>query len=468
MNRSFTYLLAFALAAGLGTVPVTAALAKSANNHATYVQGPIENGPQATATCLKCHEQHAADFMKTTHWTWSSQQTVDGKSVDRGKKNAINNFCVAIASNEPRCTSCHAGYGWSDKNFDFSDATKVDCLVCHDTTGTYKKEPIAAGLPDKSVNLLKVAQNVGAPSRFNCGSCHFFGGGGDAVKHGDLDSSMEYPERKIDVHMATDGNDFQCQECHKTKAHQISGQAMVVSPGGKEHIGCEGCHDQAPHQQARLNSHAATVACQTCHIPYFAKEMPTKLSWDWSTAGKEITPDPVDKLGKPTHDKKKGDFTWGKMVVPTYAWYNGEAGAYLTGDQMDPTQVTKLTYPKGDIKDPNARIYPFKIHTGKQIYDTKQNIFIIPKVFGAGGYWKDFDWNKAAKLGMEAAGLPYSGEYGFAPTIMYWRINHMVAPKAEALTCLDCHGDNGRLDWKALGYRGDPMDNPAFSKTSSK
>ena len=23
--------------------------------------------------------------------------------------------------------------------------------------------------------------------------------------------------------------------------------------------------------------------------------------------------------------------------------------------------------------------------------------------------------------------------------------------------CLDCHGDNGRLDWQALGYAGDPM-----------
>jgi hypothetical protein len=31
-----------------------------------------------------------------------------------------------------------------------------------------------------------------------------------------------------------------------------------------------------------------------------------------------------------------------------------------------------------------------------------------------------------------------------------------VAPKAKALTCDDCHGEKGRLDWKALGYKGDP------------
>lgn len=456
------------LAAAIGILMTSGAWAKAENAHGTYVQGPIENGPQATVQCLKCHDQQAKDFMKTTHWTWSAKQTIGGKTADRGKKNAINNFCVSIASNEPRCTSCHAGYGWADKNFDFSNAQNIDCLVCHDTTGSYKKDGAGAGMPAKGIDLLKIAKNVGKPSRFNCGTCHFFGGGGDAVKHGDLDSSMEYPERKIDIHMGTDSNDFQCQECHKTVNHQITGQAMVVSPGGKDHIGCEKCHEAAPHKQSRLNAHAASVACQTCHIPYFAKELPTKLSWDWSTTGKDISPEPVDKLGKPTYDKKKGDFTWGKMVAPAYAWYNGTADAYLTGDKMDPTKVTKLTYPLGDIKDQNAKIYPFKVHTGKQIYDAKQNIFITPKVFGPGGYWKDFDWAKAAKLGMEASGLPYSGEYAFAPTIMYWRINHMVAPKKEALGCLDCHGDNGRIDWKALGYQGDPMDNPKFARANSK
>lgn len=58
---------------------------------------------------------------------------------------------------------------------------------------------------------------------------------------------------------------------------------------------------------------------------------------------------------------------------------------------------------------------------------------------------------------MKASGLPYSGKYGFAETIMYWPINHMVAPKEEALSCLDCHCDKGRMDGKALGYANDPL-----------
>jgi octaheme c-type cytochrome (tetrathionate reductase family) len=426
-------------------------------DHREFLSGTIVSGEEATRQCLGCHQEQAAEIMKTTHWTWSSEQKVAGNGkVDLGKKNAINNFCVSVNANWPRCTSCHIGYGWKDANFDFADAGKVDCLVCHDTTGTYQKDPAAAGQPAEGVNLLFVAQQVGKPSRATCGACHFFGGGGDAVKHGDLDSSMLNPSRQLDVHMAVDGNNFQCQDCHTTSEHKISGRAMVVSPGGDDHIGCEKCHDAAPHKDSLLNRHFAAVACQTCHIPAFAREMPTKTSWDWSTAGQERVV-PKDQYGRPTYDQKKGDFTWGKNIIPTYRWYNGHAGAYLVGDKMNPQKVTELSYPEGNIKDGSAKIYPFKVHTGKQIYDKKYNYFITPQVFGKEGYWKTFDWNRAAQIGMKASGLTYSGDYGFAPTIMYWRINHMVAPKEQALGCLECHGDKGRLDWRALGYKGDPI-----------
>ncbi len=78
----------------------------------------------------------------------------------------MNNFCVSVQSNEPRCTSCHIGYGWKDKNFDFADESKVDCLVCHDTTGSYKKPATDAGLPAPDADLLYIARNVGkAPVR---------------------------------------------------------------------------------------------------------------------------------------------------------------------------------------------------------------------------------------------------------------------------------------------------------------
>ena len=59
----------------------------------------MDTGPEVTAQCLKCHEKHAEDFMKTTHWTWAQDQLVGDKNVVRGKKNAINNFCTSIAGN---------------------------------------------------------------------------------------------------------------------------------------------------------------------------------------------------------------------------------------------------------------------------------------------------------------------------------------------------------------------------------
>ena len=68
-----------------------------------------------------------------------------------------------------------------------------------------------------------------------------------------------------------------------------------------------------------------------------------------------------------------------------------------------------------------------------------------------------YDWNQAIAAGMKASGLPYSGEYGFTRTEMYWPLSHMVTPKERALGCADCHGAAGRMDWKALGYAGDPM-----------
>ncbi len=68
-----------------------------------------------------------------------------------------------------------------------------------------------------------------------------------------------------------------------------------------------------------------------------------------------------------------------------------------------------------------------------------------------------FDWPTALTIGAEANGIPFSGEYGFAPTDMYWVQSHMVVPAENALSCTSCHGENGRLDWQALGYPGDPL-----------
>lgn len=444
-----------------------------ANDDHKGITGPFATPMDVTRKCLECHEDAAKQVMGTSHWTWELEQEINGKKVKRGKKNVVNNFCVSINSNWARCTSCHVGYGWQDASFDFSDPSRVDCLVCHDGTGEYRKAegaPAGAGMPpgftgkkkfdENPVDLVKVAQSVGAPTRDDCLQCHANGGGGNNVKHGDIDQSLITPTKAIDIHMAADGNNFNCQECHKGEGHKIPGNSLVVSPMGNAAVTCESCHDAAPHGESILNNHIKAVACQTCHIPTFAKRDATKMSWDWSQAEKG-KPVEKDEHGHAVYVPIKGRFTYGLNVAPQYRWYNGTAGAYQLGDKMDPAKVTMLNYPLGSIKDKKAKIMPFKVHTGKQIYDAKHNYFITPKVFGFPGdtdaFWVGFDWNKASEAGMKASGLPYSGEYGFAATETYWPINHMVNAKEGSLQCLDCHGDKGRLDWKALGYKGDPM-----------
>ena len=217
------------------------------------------------------------------------------------------------------------------------------------------------------------------------------------------------------------------------------------------HLYCIDCHDEAAHRDERINTHSQAVACVTCHVPYVALREATKTHWDWSEAGLDEDESLHEYL------KIKGRFVYEKGLMPEYYWYNGMVDRYLLGDTIDPTVSTSLNPPLGDIKDANAKIWPFKVHRGKQIYDKKYRYFIQPKVAGEGGYWTDFDWDQAARLGSEVTGLPYSGEFDFAPTEMFWSLTHMVAPKENALQCMDCHGDEGRLDWKALGYEGDPI-----------
>lgn len=430
-------------------------LAAAGPNHADYIKGPIKTGPEATQQCLACHDKQAKDFMHTVHWTWEAKQTDQGKTIELGKKNAINNYCIALPSNWPRCTSCHAGYGWKNADFDFKKAENIDCLVCHDTTGTYKKSPAGAGMPDPKVDLLKVAQNVGPTSRETCGSCHFYGGGGDHVKHGDLDSSLTKPSVAQDVHMAVTGANMTCSSCHVSKDHVIPGKALAVTiSNASSTLSCETCHAGTPHKtNTLLNQHVARVACQTCHIPTFSRTLPTKVWWDWSTAGQD-RPAALDEYGLKTYDTMKGTFKWAKDVRPSYMWFNQTVDRYLIGETFNPKEVLHLNYPRGSIADKTAKITPFKVMRGKQPYDSVRNVVAVPHLFG--GYWKHYDWNKAIADGMKDAGLPYSGQYGFAETDMFWKVNHMVVPKKQALGCNECHSPNGRMDWKALGYERDP------------
>ncbi len=439
------------------------------------LQQGFKSGPEVTKACLTCHTEAAHQVQGTQHWNWEFMNPKTNQRL--GKKHVINNFCTAIPSNYEFCTACHVGYGWKDENFDFTAQENVDCLVCHDTTGTYRKLPGWAGHPVyqdtefppksgkmvKAVNLADVAQKVGKTGRNNCGACHFYGGGGDAVKHGDIDSSLREPARYLDVHMAKDGLNFTCGDCHKTTGHAVSGSRYNPTAvdtakhiRGKEDgnaAACQACHGHAPHKEkTRLNVHAEKIACQTCHVPEFARGgKPTKMLWDWSTAGKLKDGKPFktkDSGGHDAYDSRKGDFKYETNVIPEYIWFNGQVDYTLRETKLDPTQVVHINKFNGSPDDGRSKIWPIKLFKGKQPYDVGSNQLIVFHTYGQddSALWSNFNWDKAIEFGMKEIGAQYSGKYAFVETDMAWPITHMVAPKEDALACKQCHTAPGRLD----------------------
>jgi len=398
-----------------------------------------------TKECLRCHPAQGEEMLTSTHWLWRGPSPFtlgQDKRVDLGKATVtINNFCVSILSNWPRCTGCHAGYGWKDATFDFADKTRIDCLVCHDTTGTYRKDLKAAGMPDPSVDLVLVAKKVGKPSRKTCGNCHFSGGDEDFVRHGKLNALLDFHGSSSDVHMG--GLGFQCHDCHKTRNHKIAGRsiALPVAEGSRS---CNHCHTDAPHQEKsllthHLNKHSDHIACVTCHHPMYAKYTPMKTYWDWSTAGDKDRKVKRDEHGMPDYAWQAGDFTWGREIKPIYAWYNGKVKRHFLGDPINPKGVTALNEPVGDIRDGESKIYPFKIMGGTQAADAKYNYLLVPHLEGPGGFWQTLDWQQSFASGGAASGLDYSGEYKWVETTMYLSLNHEVLPKVFALSCVQCH-----------------------------
>ena len=419
-------------------------------DHTPVIPDSFDSPQAVTRACLGCHPG-AAQIMKTSHWRWvGAEVQVAGHegTVRIGKKNLLNNFCIANRGNEKSCTKCHIGYGWADDTFDFEKAENVDCLVCHERTGGYVKGMY--GLPTKESNLVAAARSVSTPARENCLGCHAFGGGGQGVKHGDLDSSLAHPFEAEDVHIGR--HQFLCVDCHQAPGHQLKGKAFSVSVEDSNGVACTDCHVKPEHKDERLNKHLAAVACQTCHIPGFAGQIPTKAWWDWSKAG-----DPTRKDDTHTYLKIKGEFTYEQDAVPEYRWFNGTVGRYLLGDKIDPSKPTVLNPPFGSITDKAARIWPYKVHRAKQPYDAGNDYLFPPVTGGPGGYWTTFEWDSAFRLGSKASHIPYSGKYGFAPTEMWWPLSHMVSPKEKALACTDCHGEKSRMDWTALGYAADPI-----------
>lgn len=447
-----------------------------------------ENAYTGTSQCLNCHGKIGDEVMTTAHWKWQGvSANIEGHEGElHGKVDIINNFCQAIPSNEGRCTQCHIGIGWKDKTFDFGNPKNIDCLACHDQTGTYKKAPTTAGAPDPSVNLSAVAQSVGmndgVPRRATCVACHASAGGDNNVKHGDISTDLKATTRQYDVHMGTDGGNMTCVACHQVKkdaegnllSHGIGGMAFHSVDEG-EMKECSDCHGAATsiHAGTSVEGIVQThtrLACQVCHIPAIARKISTMTDWRWEQAGLDAAPaqcapaDPAVLPARSTYSKMKGCFTWENNVRPTLRFHDGKWNRMMinTNDRYTSLPVD-LASPTATYADPDAKIYPFKLMTGNQTADAGNDTVLVPHLFGTAGganpYWSKYDWNLALLDGAAYTGQTYTGAFEFVETTMLLKVDHEVAPKEMAYgkdqNCRDCHFSNA-VDWQALGWSADP------------
>ncbi|MBF0423388.1 MAG: tetrathionate reductase family octaheme c-type cytochrome [Magnetococcales bacterium] len=457
---------------------------KSTTRHdkLSALNGPFSSGSEVTQACLSCHTEAAPSIRGNIHWTWEGQKTTTGNLS--GKRHVFNAFCGAVASNMRECSSCHIGYGWRDPDATRSEDERVDCLVCHESRGDYKKYNFGYGelkFRDKLIkkpDFVALAKSVARPGRANCGSCHFYGGSGDGAKHGDLDSSLVKPDRSLDIHMQADGLNFSCVVCHNAPNHQITGsryRMKAYDPMGIDRPGhtdgtrtsCASCHGNTPHiANDKLNDHVVRVACQTCHIPFMSRGgVPTMVFWDWRMAGQKkgydhAAPEILSLLAAEghlpdqirfRHDRTHGTSLWGEHMTPRYAWFNG------TIDYLDPKQplqdgvVIRINSIYGNAADSTARIWPFKNMWSMLPYDTVNKTLVSNHLVKSGPDDKDAfedtgDWSRSGAVGMQEAGMPFSGQVDFRLGTMLFPLTHTIAPSEQSLKCRDCHQNQGRLE----------------------
>lgn len=430
--------------------------------------------------CVSCHNTAESQLHSSLHWTW----TYDDHTL--GKLHNINGYYGNVASNASECGSCHIGYGLSSRTKANISDGPVDCLVCHDTTGDYFYQKLHqdgaectlchddSGDANKArveqegkrytSSLLSIVQSVGKPTIESCGSCHFYDGGSDGAKHGDLDSGLVTASQNQDVHMSTEGANLSCVDCHQGENHQLSGSRYAAqSPMDEQGVSamtgsratCVSCHGTKPMKDQKLNDHTDVIACQTCHVPSYARNgIATKTTWNWATAGeldrrrRPITQ--YDEHGNVTYTSAKGDMTYGENLTPVYQWHNGDFYRSSVGDILSAAPQTSntllLTGPTGS--ENSGKIFPFHQFTSQLPYDTQTNALLPMNLVGRSrdALWNGYDWDKALKAAARAyTDVDYSGDHDFVKTLTFSGLNHGVAPAEQALACESCHQSQGRM-----------------------
>jgi hypothetical protein len=464
-----------ALCFALGAQPVSP---EAAEAHAGITE---YNGPQ---TCVACHEEEAQKMHGSVHYQQTGMTPnvtnifgTAGKSED-----AFNTYCGSIRTSPFfTCAGCHVGNGLPPApEMTSEQLNNIDCLMCHQddyarigappyedvvvtgadgnpTTISIPVEETFRFMPDESkmgISILQAARSVHPTTRTTCLRCHAGASGSDGGKRGDISSVTASPPRSSDIHMSPAGENMICADCHDAGDHRVMGRGLDLRPNDHpDALTCARCHTDTPHdneyETASLNNHALRVACQTCHIPRFAKDISTEMSRDWTLP--HFSDKACSGRGGWLPDEVRAS-----NVIPSYRWFDGTSQVYVL-DQI-PLQNADgekaFGVPNGDVNSPGARIYPMKEHRSVSAQHDASGRMVPHSTFT---FFTTSSFDQAVQDGMQQEGM--EGSYSLVNVHTYQTINHGVEDEDNALRCRDCHsaysryGSAPRMDLQGeLGY----------------
>ena len=422
-------------------------------------------------TCLGCHKTEASDMYQSVHYQWQGSgakmttgPALQGKMDALDGSSALNAYCINIIGGWKACGSCHVGTGAKPvATATPTDAqlASVDCLMCHNGANYARTRNAATGLfePTASTDMNVVLRSVVKPGRNNCLGCHAKAGGGDAVKRGDLAlASGISADAGYDVHMATGRGNLTCQSCHAVSSHRIAGRGSDLRPvDSSAVVSCSNasCHPgksslTSSHSGYEVSHHVGRVACQTCHLPLYAKNAndtaaseATEIHRNWEGAEWNTVLLRYEPLITKAND-----------LVPRYAFWNGTSWGNNLNDAavIDPvTGAYQISRPVGAISDAGSKLYPFKYKTSQQPLDlaTGKLIGLDTATFFATG-----NYTQAVLDGL--TGMGRSGDaWQTVTTDEYQVLNHQIPPASgNALSCGACHPNAAATRMKLVSNYG--------------
>jgi hypothetical protein len=404
------------------------------------------------SNCLNCHDggiggSQYVDMFNSLHYKWmgDAPDMTNAPAIQQGKlTNELNSYCINILGDWKVCGTCHAGRGMKPGTGDTK--ANIDCLVCHSSEYATQRVRLADGVSMGVVTPTDtMVRNITKPTRTTCLQCHAKAGGGDGVKRGTLSlATITNASPTFDVHMNTTGPDLSCQACHTFVNHKVTGKGSDLRPTDlASEVKCTTCHatmdsgsgHTAAGGGAELDRHVARVACQSCHIPTYAKvATETHRDFQFHHDGS-----PADGVSGPSHPL----MIMQANLIPEYRFWNRTSENQLLGDnanlQFDAVKGTYNTSrPNGNVND--GKLYPFKYKTahvpiarggscdGQLI---ALNTLEFLKISG--------NVDLAISQGLAAMGC--SGDtVEWVNSDTYQLLNHGVNPSVNATACTQCHG----------------------------